>query len=314
VPPPSGRGAAWGGLARRAAGTGGTAAPTDPVKSRLAGAAPSRAAGAFADAGGRARDEREEREERKGEILEVRMEVVSEDPVRGAARKAVRRGATPVPEAQPDRRSRKPPAAVVEELEPLVGGADAARLATRVADAGRAFGAERFGDAKRILTPLARRAPDSAVVRELLGLTLYRLGKWTEAARELEAFRALTGSTEQHPVLADCYRALRRYDEVEALWTELREVSPGADLVAEGRIVFAGALADRGDIQRAIGEIEPSVRRIKKPRQHHHLRLLYVLGDLYERAGDVPHARALFDRLLAADPDFADAAARRRQL
>jgi tetratricopeptide (TPR) repeat protein len=285
-----------------------------PAKGRLAGSGPSRAAEAFAEAGGREGGaERTERAEREGEILEVRIEEIAGD-VQREARRAVRRGAVPVPEAQPERRTRKPPRAMVEELEPHIGGATAARAASRLADAGRAFEAERFADAKRILGPLASKAPASASVRELLGLTLYRLGRWADAAAELEAFRALTGSTEQHPVLADCYRALRRYEEVAALWQELREVSPSADLVAEGRIVQAGALADQGHLDRAIAEIEPAVRRMRKPRHHHQLRLLYVLGDLYERAGDVPHARLLFDRLLAADPEFADAASRRRQL
>jgi tetratricopeptide (TPR) repeat protein len=306
VPPPKGRGAAWGGLARRAAGTGGTAATAEPVSGRLAGAGRSGAADAFAAAAGRDA----EPEER----VEVRVELVEADGVRGAARKAVRRGgAVPVPEAQGGRRRKPPPKALVEELEP-VAGSGAPKIAARLADASRAFEAERFPEAQRILAPLARRAPSSAAVRELHGLALYRLGRWEAATKELEAFRELTGSTEQHPVLADSYRALRRYDAVEALWEELREASPSAELVAEGRIVFAGSLADRGDLARAIATVEPSVRRIKAPRQFHHLRLLYVLGDLYERAGDVPRARAQFDRVLAADPDFGDARSRRRQL
>lgn len=219
-----------------------------------------------------------------------------------------------MPEAEPERRSRRAPAALVEELAPEVGGATAPKLAVRLADASRAFEAERFLEARRILNQLVKRAPRSAAVRELLGLTQYRLGKWADAARELEAFRELTGSTEQHPVLADCYRALGRYAEVEDLWRELREVSPSPDLVAEGRIVWAGTLADQGELRRAIAEVEVSTRRIKAVRRPHHLRLLYVLGDLYERAGDVPRARAAFDRVLAAAPDFADAAARRRAL
>lgn len=247
----------------------------------------------------------------------MQVELVESADVRDTARKAVRRGSkarTPVVEAQPERRTRKPPAALVEELAPEVGTSTAPKLATRLADASRAFEAERFLDARRILNQLVKRAPESPAVRELLGLTQYRLGKWSEAAKELEAFRSLTASTEQHPVLADCYRALGRYDQVEDLWRELREVSPSPELVAEGRIVFAGALADQGELRRALGEIEPAARRIKTARQPHHLRLLYVLGDLYERAGDVPKARAAFDRLLAAAPDFGDAAARRRAL
>ena len=76
------------------------------------------------------------------------------------------------------------------------------------------------------------------------------MGQWNAAIKELEAFRSLTGSTEQHPVLADCYRAQKRWARVDELWEELRAASPSADLVAEGRIVVAGSLADRGRLAR----------------------------------------------------------------
>jgi tetratricopeptide (TPR) repeat protein len=267
----------------------------------MADAEPSKAAEAFRAA----RGEPEERER-------VRYERV--DDVRDAAAGAVRRGTKPQRTSKPSSAKAKvDQKELAAELGPVVGAASAAELATRLADAGRAFDAERYTDAKRILTPLADRAPGSAAVRELYGLTLYRLGRWNDAVRELEAFRSISGSTEQHPVLADCYRALGRYDEVEALWLELREVSPSAELVAEGRIVHAGSLADRGLVREAIAEVEPAVRRVRRP-QAHHLRLLYVLADLYERAGDLPRARTLFERVVAAEPDFADAAARRRAL
>jgi hypothetical protein len=42
----------------------------------------------------------------------------------------------------------------------------------------------------------------------------------------------------------------------------------------------------------------------------HHARLWYALADLYERAGDAPKARDLFSRVVAAQPDLADAAER----
>ena len=129
-------------------------------------------------------------------------------------------------------------------------------------DAASAFERGRPQDTMRLLRPLLRDAPDVPSVRELAGLALYRLGQWAEAARHLEAFRAATGSVEQDPVLADCYRALRRYDKVDALWEELREASPEPELMAEGRIVAAGSLADRGDVKGAIrllerGPLEP---------------------------------------------------------
>jgi len=196
---------------------------------------------------------------------------------------------------------------VADELVREVGALAAGKLEGRLVEAASAFERDRPLDAMRLLRPLLRDAPGVPSVQELAGLTLYRLGKWAEAARHLEAFREATGSVEQDPVLADCYRALRRYAKVDALWEEMRETSPEPALMAEGRIVAAGALADRGDVKGAIrllerGPLEP--RRVVQP---HHLRLWYALADLHERAGDAPRARELFARVVEADASLADA-------
>jgi tetratricopeptide (TPR) repeat protein len=188
-----------------------------------------------------------------------------------------------------------------------------ARFEARLREASESFRRERFEEARRILRPLAEQAPRASSVRELYGLTLYRLGRWAPAARELEAYRTQTDSTDQHPVLADCYRALGRYADVEELWDELRAASPGAELVAEGRIVAAGALADQGRLDDAIRLLERGSRPTRKPRLHH-LRVAYALADLYERAGDLPQARELFTRVAASDPAFFDVEARLRAL
>lgn len=210
----------------------------------------------------------------------------------------------------PRRRRREVPAPidtelVRAELDRVVSTpAKAKRYTDRVADAAQAFGNDRLDDARKILKPIAEEAPGAASVRELLGLTLYRLGRFRPAAAELEAFRDLTGSVDQNPVLADCYRALGRHTDAEELWEELREASPSAELVAEGRIVAAGSLADRGRLADAIRLLE-SAPRGKKAREHH-LRTAYALADLRERAGDVSRARELFGWIAGVDADFAD--------
>jgi len=196
------------------------------------------------------------------------------------------------------------------EFVPLVGSKRAKTLANRLADAAVAFGSERFPDARRILRPIVEEAPGSPTARELLGLTQYRLGNWADAARQLEAFREVSGlSVEQHPVLADCYRALRKYPLVDELWAELREESPSAELVNEGRIVVAGSLADRGRLADAVRELERGWKAPKAPKVHH-LRRAYALADLYERSGELPKARVLMRWVAAHDPEFADAAER----
>ncbi|MGH9185142.1 MAG: tetratricopeptide repeat protein [Acidimicrobiales bacterium] len=242
---------------------------------------------------------------------------VQDDDVRQEANRAVKRAERTIPARRTPPRSqqRKAPVAagLLEDFPTPAGRATAPKLAQRLAEAGRAFERERYPEARKLLRPLLDQTPRSAAVRELYGLTLYRLGKWREAIRELEAFRTLTASTEQHPVLADCYRALGRWTEAEQLWDELRAASPSAELVAEGRIVAAGALADQGKVSDAIQLLERGLGAPRRPKEHH-LRLRYALADLYERAGDVPRARELFGKVAATDADFADAAERLRSL
>jgi tetratricopeptide (TPR) repeat protein len=198
------------------------------------------------------------------------------------------------------------PRPVVEELSGAAGAQRGSKLAGRLAAASHAFDRERYQEARRILRPLADEVPNAAAVRELHGLTLYRMGQWAAAAKELEMYRQLSGSVDQNPVLADCYRALRRYSAASDLWEELRQASPSAEAVAEGRIVAAGCLADQGDLAGAVALLERSNRQLRHP-EDHHLRQWYALADLYERAGDVPRARELFARLVSTDPDAYDA-------
>lgn len=196
------------------------------------------------------------------------------------------------------------------QLAELVGTKRASQLESQLSDAATAYTAERYPDARRLLGGIVAEVPDLPEARELYGLSLYRLGRWREAARELDAFVELTGgSTEQHPVLADCRRALGQHKKVAVLWEELRLASPSGALVAEGRIVAAGSLADQGDLAGAIALLGKGFKLPKRP-QEHHLRRAYALADLYERSGDVPQARSLFSQIARAEPDYLDAADR----
>ena len=165
-------------------------------------------------------------------------------------------------------------------------------------------------EARRILKAIVSEVPDLPEARELLGLTLYRLGKWKEAAGQIEAFSELSsGSTDQHPVLADCYRALGRQAKVAELWEELREASPSAEAVTEGRIVAAGALADDGRLAEGVALLSRGFK-FPKAAKEYHLRRAYALADLYERSGDLLQARSLFSKVHHADPLFVDVAER----
>ena len=197
------------------------------------------------------------------------------------------------------------PDEVQAELHAAVGTTQRPRTEQRLAEAVKAYERDRYDDALRTLRPVARSAPTSATVRELHALTLYRLGRWKAAIRELDAFHALTGSFDQHPVLIDCYRAARRWRAAERVWEDLRQASPVPEVLTEGRIAIAGARADQGDLKGAIELLERTSTK-ERPPPLHHLRLWYALADLYERAGDIPRARTLFRAVMDHDPTLFD--------
>lgn len=202
---------------------------------------------------------------------------------------------------------------VAEDLASVAPASRTARYQERLASAADALDRGRFADARRMVQPVLRDLPDLAFAHEIAGLSLYRLGQWRKAVAELEVARQLTGTMQHHAVLADCYRAMRRYHEVETLWRELREASPEPALMAEGRIVAAGALADQGDLAGALKVMQKAVEVPKKPREHH-LRQWYVLADLYDRSGEVIKARRYFSLIAAVDREFADVVERLRTL
>jgi hypothetical protein len=306
----------WGGLARRGAGRAAGSGASDAWR-----AAGEQARGPGAgDAGPNGAawepeewiDEGELRGEAEGAVDRSRADRPARAPRRGdrPTRGGAGGGTRPESAAPARRRSE---ADDDDDLRGVVAPNRMDRFESRLKEASDAFRRERYEDARRTLRPLAEQAPGASSVRELYGLTLYRLGRWAQAKRELEAFRTQTNSTEQHPVLADCSRALGHHAEVEELWEELRAASPSAELVAEGRIVAAGALADQGRLDDAISLLEAAAKPTKRPMLHH-LRMAYALADLYERAGDLPKARELFGRVAASDADFVDVQARLRAL
>ena len=185
------------------------------------------------------------------------------------------------------------------------------RLVEKAESAYGAYERGRYQDALRAIKPVAEETPSVAAVRELTGLAAYRSGKWREAVKHLEAHALLTDSAEHIPVLMDCQRALRKPKKVADLWTKLRQSSPEPDVLAEGRIVAAASLAESGDLQGAIAMLATAgaSKALRNP-SNRHIRQWYLLADLYERAGDVPRARELFERILRVDREAYDVAER----
>jgi tetratricopeptide (TPR) repeat protein len=188
-------------------------------------------------------------------------------------------------------------------------------LLGRAEQAIAAYESGRFPEALRLAKSVLTEAPSVAAISKVAGLASYRLGRWREAIKHLEIYTLTSGDIDQTPALMDCYRALGRTVKVAELWTDLRRASPSTEVMAEARIVGAGALADTGDLGGAISLLAGggNTKALRNPAERH-LRQWYALGDLYERAGDVPRARDLFMRVAQVDPDAYDVRTRLESL
>lgn len=234
---------------------------------------------------------------------------VDEGSIRDEAESAIGRAS----QSRVPRRSEEIDPEVVAEIHGAVEQRRAVRLSERLAAASGALDRERFDDARRMVTPLLRELSQVAAVHEIAGLADYRMGRWKQAAASLETARDLRPDPSNLPVLADCYRALKRWADVERVWKLIREASPSHEVIAEGRIVVAGSLADRGDLKEAIKLMHGAQKAPKKVRDYH-LRQWYVLADLYDRAGDTVSATRWFREIVAHDPVFVDVRERLRSL
>ena len=257
----------------RASGKGQDPAPAwrrRPLRPRrTAGTGPSAPA---AGSGPYAVDRRDEETRERAEHPRGRRRPLGERSARAPDRRQAHRAATTSPRqsrrAQPSaptrRRRKRGPADVQQEMA-KVAGRNANRALGTLMAAADAFAHDRERETLRILRPLREQLPDSPSVRELTGLAQYRIGNYAAAAKELEAYADLSDSVDQNPVLMDCYRAQRRWRKVEELWLELAAVSPSAELVAEGRIVYAGALADQGRLPEALALLREAGRTGEDP-------------------------------------------------
>jgi tetratricopeptide (TPR) repeat protein len=245
------------------------------------------------------------------------VEWIDEGVVRGTARRAVKRGGGESTTARIQgipRADRPLPGTVAREVERGVGTRHSKSTSERLQKAIDAFERERYAEASKLLVALSRQLPRMALVHELSGLCAYRQSKWRTVINELEAVRVLDVSrTSVLPVLADAYRAVRRWAKVNDLWQELKGRSPHPAVLAEGRIVAAGALADQGKMAEAI-ELFKSVLAVPKRVQEYHLREWYVVADLNDRVGNVADARRMFDRIAKYDRVFVDVEDRLAQL
>ena len=181
------------------------------------------------------------------------------------------------------------------------------------AQAQQALDGERFDDARRIASRCCASSPTSPPCTRCSAWPPTAPGGGSRRPPSSSSPRPLHPSVELLPVLADVYRAQRRFADVERIWAEVREHSPAPEVLAEARIVAAGAHADQGDLSGALRTMGRATDVPKRVRDHH-LRQWYVLGDLHDRAGDPLEATRWFELVADHDPDFVDVVDRLRAL
>ena len=103
------------------------------------------------------------------------------------------------------------------------------------------------------------RAARIAAVREAVGVAAYHAGDYAEAARELRAYRRMSGDPGYRAVLADCERALGRSEVALRLVREALSEGPDAEETTELRLVEAGARADVGELPAALLVLEDAL-------------------------------------------------------
>jgi tetratricopeptide (TPR) repeat protein len=167
----------------------------------------------------------------------------------------------------------------------------------------------RLGDAIRAAAQAKRLAPRSGAVREVLGMALYRRGRFREALQELQAYRRITGRPDQNHLIADAHRALGKPEKALPLVREALEGRVRDEARAEAAVVGGAALADLGRYEEALTLLRRFDRQADVARPQD-LRVWYVTADVLERAGRTKEAARMFRRILDHDAEAFDAAAR----
>lgn len=209
---------------------------------------------------------------------------------------------------QPERSRPRLPSAVYRDLK-AASGPHLDAVATAYADAGTALDEGDVDRAVRLLTEAKQRASRSVAVREALGIAWYLTGRFKDAARELAAYRRMSGRADQNHLLADCARANGQPERAEDLVDEMIAAKVAPDRVAEGLLVVAGSRADRGDVDAALAALH-RVDLEPKTVEPHHLRLWHLAASLEERRGDAAAAAGYLQAIATIDPTFLDVAER----
>jgi predicted Zn-dependent protease len=166
----------------------------------------------------------------------------------------------------------------------------------------RAFASSKYGRALSAAEEAKELSPRDPTIRELIGLSAYRMGRWEQALRELRTFRRLTGDPSHLPVEMDVLRALERPEDVESAWKMMRDMRSDRETQDEARVVYGSFLLDQGENHKAWQITSP--RNLSAEPRESELRVWYVAARASARLGDLPTAHQLLDAIRGTDPGF----------
>src|SRR5438034_1028099 len=174
---------------------------------------------------------------------------------------------------------------------------------------------ERGRDAAAVTAALQAKelAGRSGAVREVLGIALYRAGRFRDALRELHAYRRITGRLDQNHLIADSHRALGQPEKaIDPAREALRARIP-QEAKAEAAVVGASALADLGRSAEALSMLK-SLPTDPTRASESDLRIWYATADILARTGRKKEAVEEFRLIMRHDPAAFDVAERIAQL
>ncbi|WP_166535131.1 hypothetical protein [Blastococcus xanthinilyticus] len=153
------------------------------------------------------------------------------------------------------------------------------------------------------------RASRLAVVREAVGVAAYHAGDFAEAAREIRAYRRMSGDHGYRAVLADCERALGRPEVALRLVADALAEGVDAEETVELRLVEAGARQDLGEHAAARLTLEAALGGRREPdgldpADEGQLRLAAAYADLLRAQGEDERADRWFDEVAAVAPEL----------
>lgn len=191
---------------------------------------------------------------------------------------------------------------IVEEVSRVTPGDRTGPTLEALGAASEALGDGNYQSAVKHGLRAKALSPQSATIRETIGIAAYRVGDWSTALKELRAYRRMAGETTHLPIEMDVLRAQGRSQDVEKAWQELEKRGGHGLVMNEGKIVYASYLLDEGRADEAWKIVKPP--RVEQRPNEGHLRLYYVAARTAAALGEKETARKWSDEIITHDPAF----------